>query len=704
MTKYNNIQNNFANGMISPKLRGRTEIPEYKNGLDLCENFLGYKQGGLYRRPGSRFVMNMNDEDLSGPIIPTANPSVFLMKQTSDGYPVEVAYDPSDNSFIKYVGNASVGFLLGEEYDGSFITLNDIIDSITVGSITFLTRRDKVPLVYYVARGYSGSVFRTTSVIQLATLPIDFTRVTPLDPDSSFPKEETLNHVYSDPNVDGAFTINPSGTSGSINLVTSKKLTQVSAIGKVVKVVHGSTTGVARITGNDTTPVSANGTYPARVLVNFGSATASDNWQLSITERLKYISFYQQRVIYGYGNFITGTRTANPQTLMVNKLVQDASSDSSGLNYFGSLASTDAFRFEIASRKKGDITWIDGGEVLEIGTESGEFVAFGTNGALSSLDVNINQQTAFGTKDVPPIRSNKSLLAVSPSGYAVREFSRSGNTTTYQTRDLNILSEDIIFNGEYDALELQNESNVIWAQVSGKLITCTYHADVNIICWAIHDISGTVKYIQVINNLLFIIVDRDNGSPYEALEVINLEPRVDSLFPVKDIENKPAYLDSWIFKDFVSATNTVTGLDHLDGVECKVLIDGVTIETHTPSGGSITTTQSGTEFFIGIPYSSKIRSLPLEAGGGFGSGIGSIQRIHEIFGIFYRTIGGKAGTDRNLFSLNILDAANPENVVSEQVEKKIDHSPNKKNQIVIEQSEPLPMNILGIVYKGVTYD
>jgi hypothetical protein len=66
-----------------------------------------------------------------------------------------------------------------------------------------------------------------------------------------------------------------------------------------------------------------------------------------------------------------------------------------------------------------------------------------------------------------------------------------------------------------------------------------------------------------------------------------------------------------------------------------------------------------------------------------GSSIGQLEEKH--------------GTDRNLFSLNILDAANPENVVSEQVEKKIDHSPNKKNQIVIEQSEPLPMNILGIV-------
>ena len=700
MTKFNTIQNNFANGMLSPKLKGRTEIPEYKNGLDLCQNFLGYKQGGLYRRPGSRFVFNMTADNFNGPLIPVGK-NVFLIGQTSTKNPHLMTYDETINTVTYKEGN--VDFLVGKEYNGNTIKFDDIASFITVGGFTFITRTldkngaQQVPLLYYDEK------------LQLSTLPI-VSGAGIIDPTTTYRKEEALYHAYADVNTEAGATINPSATSGTINLVSSVNLGIGSGMrGRLVKITHGSTTGVARITNTGTG--SGPWTYAARVIINFASATASDNWQVSETGRLYHLAYYQQRVVYGYGNGadnssnkIIGTRTGSPQHLMVNKLTQDLSSDSSGLNFFGELATTDPFKFEIASRLPSDITWVDGGEVLEIGTESGEFVAFGTNGALSSLDVNINQQTAFGSKSTQPIRSNKSLLAISPNGSAIREFSRSGNTTTYQTRDLNILSEDIVFSADFEKLVLQNESNVIWAVANGQLISCTYHPDVNIISWGVNDISGVVKDILVFENLLYITVERDNGTPYEALEVINLESKASKLFPVKDELNIPAFLDSWIIKDFVGATTAVSGLDHLNGIECKVLIDGVTIETHTPVAGAISTTQSGTEFLIGINYVSKIRSLPLESGGGFGTGIGSIQRINEIYALFYRTIGGRAGTDRKTFPLNILDSAAPEAPVTDRVTKKIDHGPSKENQIVIEQSEPLPMNILGLVYKGATYD
>jgi len=53
---YNLIKSNFTAGELSPRMAGRVELEKYYQGCDTLENFLIYPQGGIYRRPGTRFV------------------------------------------------------------------------------------------------------------------------------------------------------------------------------------------------------------------------------------------------------------------------------------------------------------------------------------------------------------------------------------------------------------------------------------------------------------------------------------------------------------------------------------------------------------------------------------------------------------------------------------------------------------------------
>lgn len=48
----NFVQNNFASGELSPNLWGRTDRPFYKNGLEICVNFIPFLTGGLFFRRG----------------------------------------------------------------------------------------------------------------------------------------------------------------------------------------------------------------------------------------------------------------------------------------------------------------------------------------------------------------------------------------------------------------------------------------------------------------------------------------------------------------------------------------------------------------------------------------------------------------------------------------------------------------------------
>jgi hypothetical protein len=49
-------QNSFQAGELSPRMRGRTDLPEYYAGTRREENFLSKPTGGAVRRPGFEVV------------------------------------------------------------------------------------------------------------------------------------------------------------------------------------------------------------------------------------------------------------------------------------------------------------------------------------------------------------------------------------------------------------------------------------------------------------------------------------------------------------------------------------------------------------------------------------------------------------------------------------------------------------------------
>ena len=52
MAKAESALQNFAGGELSPKMRGRWEIPIYQHGLEICRNFIIDTQGQARYRNG----------------------------------------------------------------------------------------------------------------------------------------------------------------------------------------------------------------------------------------------------------------------------------------------------------------------------------------------------------------------------------------------------------------------------------------------------------------------------------------------------------------------------------------------------------------------------------------------------------------------------------------------------------------------------
>ena len=57
MGRVNHIHNSFVSGEVSPKYRGRTDTNQYNSACEEIRNFIVYPQGGVSRRPGSRYII-----------------------------------------------------------------------------------------------------------------------------------------------------------------------------------------------------------------------------------------------------------------------------------------------------------------------------------------------------------------------------------------------------------------------------------------------------------------------------------------------------------------------------------------------------------------------------------------------------------------------------------------------------------------------
>lgn len=133
------IQNNFTSGEISPLLYGRVDITRYKNGVASLENCLAYPHGGVYRRPGIRFVAAAKEPDVRCKLVPfrfsvsqaynvefgDEYARFFTQRaQLISGTPVEVVtpYQTADLDNIRYAQDKDALYLTDGAYPQQKLT------------------------------------------------------------------------------------------------------------------------------------------------------------------------------------------------------------------------------------------------------------------------------------------------------------------------------------------------------------------------------------------------------------------------------------------------------------------------------------------------------------------------------------------------------------------------------------------------------
>ena len=431
-----------------------------------------------------------------------------------------------------------------------------------------------------------------------------------------------------------------------------------------------------------------------------GSGNANTRWSLGAFDGdqkfPRAVAFYEERL------YFAGT-VGQPQTIF-GSVSADFENHTPGTN------DDDAVNITIASDQVNVIKHLLPARFLQILTTSAEFTLSGGTGTtpVTPTNVNVLRETTFGSSDIRPLRAGNSTILIQKGTEKVKEITFDLDTDGLLGIDLTVLADHITKGGLSDMIWQQEPELIIWfVSTGGNLIGLTYDRANGTVAWHEHPLGGTatVESITAIpsgaEDQVYLSVKRTINSATVRhivfLKTLNFDTISDAFF----VDSGLTYSGS--------STDTITGLNHLEGETVQILADGSTHADKTVSGGSITLDRNATKVHVGYNYTSLVKTLRMEGGADDGVSQGKIKRIHGVTVRFLDTVGAEMGPDAN--NLDRLPFRDSSMAMDEAVplftgDKEISFPSGYDNdaQVVVQQSQPLPMTITAIMRRSNTFD
>lgn len=156
------------------------------------------------------------------------------------------------------------------------------------------------------------------------------------------------------------------------------------------------------------------------------------------------------------------------------------------------------------------------------------------------------------------------------------------------------------------------------------------------------------------------------------------------------------------------AVSTISGLDHLEGETVQVLADGAAHPDRTVSSGAITLNGNYGEVHVGLGYTSLMVTLRLEGGSALGTAQGKIKRIYEVVVRIYNSLGFQIGRVDQMDIVPFRDSSmamdRPPSLFTGDKRVTFPQGYNKNGQMRLQQTQPLPFNIIALFPKVEVYD
>jgi hypothetical protein len=590
------IQRSFIGGEIAPALRSRADLQRYSNSLARCENFIVKPQGGVYSRPGTKYIGELDDMTKVGRLIPFSFNTtqtymlVFehnLMRVIKDGgfvlagagpalFELVTTYTEAQLPRLSFVQDADVLTICHPDHDPKKLarTAHDVWTLTTINFAATVTTPTGLTITAYVG----------------ALVPIDpgtyRYKITAKDDEGNESDASAVASVTVGAGRATHLTVSWTAVSGAASYRVYKETTEGSG-------VYG---WIA-----DAGPAAVSLTDTGMTAVTSDPAPENQSAFAGSGNRPSAAGYFQQRAIYA-------NTTNEPQKVFCSKV---------GL-YESMRESTpsrddDAIFFTLKAAQVNEIRHIVSSDSMILLTSSAEWkINEGQERVLTPTSISARVQSNWGSSWVAPAYAGESVLYVQEKGCRVRDLNFEMVDGKYQGSDLTVMAEHL-FDG-YEITEITYAMvpyGVLWCvRDDGVLLGMTYLKEYSLWAWHQHTTDGEFESVASIGEgsvdaTYFIVKRTINGSTKRYVERM-AERTVSS-------PTATWCVDCGLRYQGASAT-TITGLGHLEGKAVAVVADGNVVPGLTVVSGSITLPNASTDVLVGLPYTPAIEMLDLDVG------------------------------------------------------------------------------------------
>jgi hypothetical protein len=662
MSRFVSIQTNFSTGELDPLLRARVDLTAYTNALEKATNVVCQPQGGIRRRPGTRYITALANSGAE-----SAANGVRL---------VEFEFSTSDSYMLCFTHNRMYVFKAGAlitNINGSgnpYLSTSGVgLTGATLANIVWTQSADTLIVVHpdiapiRIVRGATNADW-TASAISFDSIP---------------------KYAFTVSVTNPAGTLTPSAVSGKVTLTASSSVFTAGAVGQYV---NASPQGRAKIVKyNSGTSVDAITEFP---FFNT-SAIANGSWDYESGYEAVWSSGkgWPRSVTFHEGRLYFGGSKSRPSTIWGSKV---------GL-FFDFEATEglddDAIEATLDTNTFNAIVDIISGRDLQVFTTGGEFYV-----PQSGLDpitpTNFFVKTASrnGTQQGVRVQQLESgTLFIQRQGKSLNEFAYTDTQATYVTQKISLLAGHLLKGPSRLALRRsvatdENDLLLMTNANDGTMAVFSLLRAQNVIAPSeFITVDGAYIDVSVDISTIYTVVRRNvNGVNQFYVEVFDNTLLTDSA------------------KTGTGVVSTVT-MSHLVTETVNILEDGaVQANQVVPAGGTVTLPRAtASSYEIGLPIAVEARTMPVDLKLQTGTRLGFKKRIVEVNALVVDTQHMKINGTQIPFRAfgDILDQPVAAFTGTKTLHGILGYSQEAK--ITVSQDIPLKMTLLGMEYKVATH-
>lgn len=673
------LQSNFQYGEITELLHAQVESGIYYKAARRLRNVLVLPQGGVQKRFGTIYT-----DTISATTDPAEVRIITIEMRGEDKYLLVF----TNNQLEIYYNNAIVATKVTTFEDFQLVD----IDYAVSNNMVVITQSEHLPATLVQTSVHTGWEWNESP---------NFVHFPTYEFDKNY---DAFSFTIRDRGLTNFITTGDNKLGAQVDLWSSSAIFTTNHEGALFFGDGGILRLETRVVGNETTRINA------RIIQLFDDdsylfvTTGANANQIlgadavltqiafnSVTGFPTKVTFYQNRLFFAntfalpnglwgsnYNGYGYDTSTNNTQFLFNDAFTLDTSAISTLLSSNGNLTIESLLSF---------VSLVI---ATNVGIYSTTLQAF--DPITPSTVAFINRQSGESTaQNVHPVILDTNVLFAPRGGRKINSATITNNETSYDVTNVSILAPQLIGSptdlAVYENGVAQDGRWLIGVNseddLDGTLAIYQNVPEQQINAWTLSSTDGFFRQVSAVDDFVYFLVERTiDGNTELQIEYLSFDVYSDSTSQYSG-----------------AATDTITGLSHLEGKTVKVVGDGAVMEDAVVSSGSITLSREVETADVGLAFESLIRPMPLNVPLQMGPDIYKPKSIKSVYVDFYQSTAIYVnGTILRPFRMDVDQYDTPPTLKTSYAQIEPFGGWDPRQNIDITSSDPVPMTIIGVGY------